>query len=72
MTNGPADCLICGEAHPLSAEVRMLGYTAIYRAQTRLGDKLPWREEREVFHKAIHEYYFPSRGKIDPGDQNTN
>jgi hypothetical protein len=71
MTNN-ASCLICGDTHDISSDARMAAYTAIYRAQVHLGDKLPWREERELFHKTIHEYYFPSRGKIDPGDQNTN
>jgi hypothetical protein len=63
MTNG-AICLICSNQHELTIESRQLAYTAIYRAQMDYGDKLPWQEERLVFHKAVHEYTLKHPGKI--------
>jgi hypothetical protein len=45
-------------------DARQAAYIAIYRAQMEYGDKLPWREEREVFHKTIHEYTLKHPGKI--------
>jgi len=45
-------------------DIRQAAYTAIYRAQMDYGDKLPWREERELFHKVVHEYSANNPGKI--------
>ena len=62
--NNTAACLVCGLAHEFSMEARQAAYTAIYRAQMDYGDRLPWQEEREVFHKTIHEYTLKHPGKI--------
>jgi hypothetical protein len=63
MNNG-ADCLVCGISHDISTDARQAAYTAVYRAQMDYGDRLPWQEEREIFHKAIHEYTLKHPGKI--------
>jgi hypothetical protein len=63
MNNG-APCLVCNESHEITSDATQAAYTAIYRAQKDYGDKLPWREEREVFHKAVHEYTLKHPGKI--------
>jgi hypothetical protein len=66
-TNNPdlPVCEGCSLPTELDPDARMQGYAAIYRAQSRLGDKLPWREERKVFHNAVHEYYAANPGKIN-------
>lgn len=54
----------CRLSHDISIDARMFAYHAIYRAQIEHGDKLPWREEQRIFHKAIHDYESQHPGKI--------
>lgn len=59
-----ARCLICSGLHEFSVEARQLAYKAIYRIQIERGDKLPWQEERLVYHRVVHDYHVAHPGKI--------
>jgi hypothetical protein len=57
----PEDCRL---THDITPEARQYAYIRIYRAQMDHGDKLPWEQERDLFHLAIHEYESLHPGKI--------
>lgn len=64
MTSNQPPCEECRLTHDISAGARQYAYTKIYRAQMDYGDRLPWRDERKLFHEAIHEYEDKNPGKI--------
>lgn len=62
----------CDGSHKHSLEARNYAYKVLYIAQKDSEHDLSWREEHDIFITALHEYDFPSQGKIDEGDQKTN
>lgn len=54
----------CRLKHDVTPEARQYAYAKIYRVQKDHGDKLPWEQERDLFHLAVHEYESKYPGKI--------
>jgi hypothetical protein len=54
----------CRLTHDITPDVRQYAYMMIYRAQIENGDKLEWSVERDIFHKAVHDYLHKHPGKI--------
>jgi len=64
MTSNNEPTESCRLTHNITPEARQYAYIRIYRAQMDYGDKLPWQEERDLFHLALHEYESENPGKI--------